>query len=258
MSREPRLGISACLAGREVRHDGRHKRSDFLTGALAPHVELVPVCPEVEIGLPVPRDTLQLVGGRDRPRLIEGATGRDHTASMERWASARIGGLADLDGFALKKGSPSCGVERVPVFAPDDMQTGADGSGLFAAAVRRALPALPLTQETWLDQPELRERFLVQLFTHHRLRTGLAVGGLPALHAAHRLLYLARDPDAEAELARIAADPDCAGEYMLAAMAALALDRSPDREARALAAEPAGSPARLLHAEPYPRAIGPR
>jgi len=257
----PRLGVSACLLGREVRHDGRHKRSAFLADELAAHVEWVEVCPEVEIGLPVPRATLQLVGPVDRPRLVESATGRDLTGAMERWAAPRIAELAGLglDGYVFKKGSPSCGVAGVPVHGGGEPAR--DGSGLFAAAVRAALPALPLGQETWLDQPELRERFLVQVFTHHRLRAGLAAGGpaaLPALHAAHRLLLAARDPAREPELGRIAAragasEPELAGRYVREVMAALALPASP-----ALQSAGDDSPAARLRAEPTPRPIGPR
>lgn len=173
----PRLGVSACLLGRAVRHDGGHKQSAFLTGALAAQVQWVPVCPEVEIGLPVPRDTLQLVGAPERPRLIEGATGRDLTGAMDRFAAARVAelGRLGLDGFVFKRGSPSCGVAGVPVRSPG-AELVSDGSGLFAAAVRCALPGLPLTQESWLDEPEQRRRFLVQMFDHHRLRVGPAAG----------------------------------------------------------------------------------
>jgi uncharacterized protein YbbK (DUF523 family)/uncharacterized protein YbgA (DUF1722 family) len=240
----PRLGVSACLLGREVRHDGGHKRSDFLVDALAPHVELVPVCPEVEVGLPVPRNTLQLVGTPERPRLIEGATGTDRTGEMERWSATRIAALAalPLDGYAFKKGSPSCGLERVPVHRPGAAAKGL-GSGLFAAALRRALPALPLTEEHWLDDPALRECFLDQLFTHHRLRVGLAAGGpaaLPALHAAHRLLYLAHSPPHQKQLARTAeraaADPrpELADLYLSQAMAALVQPTSPGKHVNVL------------------------
>jgi uncharacterized protein YbbK (DUF523 family) len=254
--RRPRLGVSACLLGHPVRYNGVHKRSDFLTGALAPHVETVSVCPEVEMGLPIPRNTIQLHGPRDRPRMIEGATGRDHTAAMERFAAARIAELADLglDGYLFKRGSPSCGVEGVPIEEGADQA--APGSGLFAAALRRALPDVPLCQEDWLEEPDRRDRFLVQLFTHHRLRAGLAAGpaALPELHAAHRLLFAARSPEMEAELARTAtaaaSDPALAALYLRRAMAALSLPvstRPPAADARA---------AQLL-AEPYPRDIVP-
>jgi uncharacterized protein YbbK (DUF523 family) len=253
----PRLGVSACLVGHPVRYNGAHKRSDFLTSVLAPHVFVVAVCPEVEMGLPVPRNTLQLHGAPDRPRLVEGATGRDHTAAMERFAAARVAQLIDLglDGFLFKRGSPSCGVEGVPVHG--ETADPAPGSGLFAAALRRARPDLPLSQEDWLEQPDLRERFLVQLFTHHRLRAGLATGGptaLPALHAAHRLLFAARSPELEAELAGIAAEPraDRIELYLRRAMAALALPA-----ARPPAADDDPQAAKLL-AQPYPHVIDPR
>jgi uncharacterized protein YbbK (DUF523 family) len=260
----PRLGVSACLLGREVRHDGRHKRSAFLVDQLAPHVEVVAVCPEVEIGLPVPRPTLQLVGERERPRLIEGATGADRTDAMNRWADGRVAELAGagLDGFVLKARSPSCGLVDVPVRSPEGMEA---GSGLFAAALRRARPALPAAQETWLDDAGLRHGFLVRLFTHARLRSGLAAGGpaaLPSLHAAHRLLLAAHAPDAEPELARLAARAAAearsplAGRYVERAMAALARPAPPSR---GLGDAHAGDDAAArLQAEPYPPAIAPR
>lgn len=176
----PRLGASACLLGEAVRYDGGHKCCEILRRELAAQVELVPVCPEVEMGLPVPRNTLQLIGRPDRPRLVEGATGIDHTATMERWAAARVAELArlGLDGYVLKSRSPSCGLAGVPVAAdpkmarpPDGPSSAASGAGLFAAALRRALPDLPVCEETWLESPSRRAAFLDQVVAHHRLRT---------------------------------------------------------------------------------------
>jgi uncharacterized protein YbbK (DUF523 family) len=109
-----RLGVSACLLGQEVRYDGGHKRDRFLIDTLGPFVEWVPVCPEVEIGLGVPRDTIRLVGDAAAPRLVVEKTGDDLTARMQRYARARTRELESLDlhGYVLKRGSPSCG--RIP------------------------------------------------------------------------------------------------------------------------------------------------
>src|SRR5687768_6124892 len=103
-----RLGISACLLGEAVRYDGGHKHDRFLTDGLGPYVEWVPVCPEVEIGLPIPRDTLRLVGSPESPRLVQDKTGEDLTARMQRYSDDRVRGLADLDldGYVLKRASP--------------------------------------------------------------------------------------------------------------------------------------------------------
>src|SRR3954463_8831456 len=110
-----RLGISACLLGQEVRFDGGHKKDAFLTEVLAPHVEWVPVCPEVEVGMGTPRETLRLVRGGGGVRMITTRTAVDYTDAMHTWSAGRVEALAreDLDGYVLKKDSPSCGMERV-------------------------------------------------------------------------------------------------------------------------------------------------
>src|SRR5213594_299566 len=123
-----RLGISACLLGHEVRYDGGHKRDPFLAATLARFVEWVPVCPEVELGLGVPREPIRLTGQAGAPRLVGESSGRDFTRAMLAFAGARVAGLEirRLSGFVLKKGSPSCGMERVPVH-PADGPASADG-----------------------------------------------------------------------------------------------------------------------------------
>src|SRR5271156_6345001 len=110
-----RIGISACLLGQEVRFDGGHKRSDFLVDIFGPFVEFVPVCPEVEVGLGVPRETLRLVRASAEIRLIGNKSGADQTLAMRRYSDRRTVELADddLSGYVLKKDSPSCGMERV-------------------------------------------------------------------------------------------------------------------------------------------------
>src|SRR5262249_50916689 len=118
-----RIGISACLLGQEVRFDGGHKRDSFLNDILGPHVEWVAVCPEVEMGLGTPRETMRLLRGeRDSSplRMITTRTAIDHTRGMNDWARQRLSELAreDLCGYVLKKDSPSCGMERVKVYDP--------------------------------------------------------------------------------------------------------------------------------------------
>src|SRR4051794_34320689 len=116
-----RLGISACLLGQEVRFDGGHKKDAFLTNVLAPHVEWVPVCPEVEVGMGTPRETLRLVRENGRVRMVTTRSATDYTAAMNEWSRRRVEALAaeDLDGYVLKKDSPSCGMERVKVYGGD-------------------------------------------------------------------------------------------------------------------------------------------
>src|SRR5262249_25167050 len=169
-----RLGISACLLGHEVRYDGGHKRDAFLTDTLGGWVEWVPVCPEVELGLGVPRETIRLEGDARAPRLLAPRSGRDHTEAMARLARGRADELArlDLDGYVLKKDSPSCGMERVRVWGAP----GRPGVGAFARVLMERLPLLPVEEEGRLRDPGLRENFVERLFAHRRWRRFLAAG----------------------------------------------------------------------------------
>jgi uncharacterized protein YbgA (DUF1722 family)/uncharacterized protein YbbK (DUF523 family) len=242
----PRIGVSSCLLGRLVRFDGGHRKSDFVAGTLSRFVELVPVCPEVESGLPVPRESLRLVSGQAGLRLVAGRSGADHTDRMTSFAERRVAELAalELDGFVLKKGSPSCGLERVRTYREGVAQPVRTGAGLFAAQLRARLPALPLAEEGWLHDPGLRQSFLERAFTHHRLRLALFQAPtrqkLVAFHAAHKLLYLARSPALYRELGRIVARPapgplePTIELYAARAMAALGERSTPGKQANVL------------------------
>jgi uncharacterized protein YbgA (DUF1722 family)/uncharacterized protein YbbK (DUF523 family) len=199
-----RIGVSSCLLGRKVRHDGQHRRDDFLTEILDPFAEWVPVCPELELGLGVPREPIRLVGGSEAPRLVAERSGADHTEAMRRWAEARVAELAraDLDGYVTKKDSPSCGMERVRVHAPPGTKAGPprrDGVGAFARVLLARLPLLPVEEEGRLHDPALRESFVERVFAHARWKQalpGLTRGGLVAFHTAHKLTLLAHSPAA--------------------------------------------------------------
>ncbi len=154
----PRVGVSACLLGQEVRHDGGHKRSTAVAGIVG--VEWVPVCPEVEVGMGVPREPVALVASR----MIGSKSGTDHTDAMNQFAEARIAALGPLDGYVLKARSPSCGLTDVP--------GGPRGSGLFAAALRRLRPDLPLIDETALDDARQCRVFLDAVRVHATARGG--------------------------------------------------------------------------------------
>ena len=156
----PRVGVSACLLGDEVRHDGRHKRSRAVVDIIGPEVYWVAVCPEVEVGMPVPREPVVLTGAG--PRLVGATSGIDHTDAMLRFAEARIAALEPLDGYVLKSRSPSCGLDGVP--------GSPTGAGLFAATLRRLLPDLPLAEETALEDDTGRRAFLEAVRAHRRRR----------------------------------------------------------------------------------------
>jgi uncharacterized protein YbbK (DUF523 family) len=166
-----RLGVSACLLGREVRYDGRHKRSTVLVDVLGPLVEWVEVCPERELGLGVPREPIRLVAGpADALRLVAERTGTDHTEAMARFAEARVAELArlDLDGWVTKSDSPSCGMERVPVHPAAGGAPRRDGVGAFLRVLRARLPLLPIVEEGRLEDAALRERFLDEALAYAR------------------------------------------------------------------------------------------
>jgi uncharacterized protein YbgA (DUF1722 family)/uncharacterized protein YbbK (DUF523 family) len=214
-SDEPiRIGVSSCLLGEEVRFDGGHKRSDFLTETLGRFVEFVPVCPELEIGLGVPRESIRLVRGPDHAdaiRLVGNKTGHDHTDKKHAFAERRTAALGreELSGYVLKKDSPSCGMERVRVYGPSGMAT-RDGAGLFASALTRRYPSLPVEEEGRLNDSHLRENFVERVFAYRRLRSFFSarwtIGGLVQFHTAHKLVLMAHSPKAYSELGRFVAN----------------------------------------------------
>jgi uncharacterized protein YbbK (DUF523 family) len=165
-----RVGISACLLGQKVRYDGGHKRNDPLLDFLGTHVVWVPVCPEVEMGLGTPRPPMRLVRVKAGIRMITIETRVDHTTTLETWAETRLDELAraTLCGYVLKKDSPSCGVQGVKVFDETGKYTSA-GRGLFAEALLRRWPQLPVEDEGRLADPRIRQDFLQRVLRYRRL-----------------------------------------------------------------------------------------
>ena len=166
-----RLGVSSCLLGNAVRYDGGHKRAPFVTDLLGSFVEWVPVCPEVEAGMSTPRPALHLVREGGEIRLLEVASGRDHTRAMQRFAARHVRALRDLDlcGYVLKKDSPSCGMTRVKVYGEKNAPR-KDSRGLFAAQLLDAFPDLPVEDEGRLHDEKLRENFIERVYAYRRLR----------------------------------------------------------------------------------------
>lgn len=193
-----------------MRYDGGHKRDAFLVDCLGPYVEWVPVCPEAEVGLGIPRPTLRLEVHRDDVRLIMPKTGADYTDAMQQYAADRVDRLAmdDLCGYVLKKGSPSCGMERVKVY--NGGQSHHLEAGMFAAMLMRRFPNLPVEEEGRLNDAALRENFIERVFAYRRIRTLFgerwSVGKLVAFHATHKLQLMAHGPRANQELGRLVAN----------------------------------------------------
>jgi uncharacterized protein YbgA (DUF1722 family)/uncharacterized protein YbbK (DUF523 family) len=205
-----RLGISSCLLGENVRYDGGHKHDRYLTGVLGCWVTWVPVCPELDIGLGVPRATIRLEQAGPEPRLRMPATGEDLTLRMAEYAHSKVDELQqlDLDGYVLKMGSPSCGMERVRIYGPAGTPS-RNGVGAFARVLMQRWPNLPVEEEGRLNDPGLRERFIEHLFCRHRWRTmtkqGLSRRRLVEFHTAHKLLLRAHNEAAYRRLGRVVA-----------------------------------------------------
>ncbi len=199
MATKIRLGISSCLLGEKVRWDGGHKLDHFLKDTLGEYVEYVPVCPEVEVGFGVPRETLRLTGNPDAPRLMTTRSGIDQTARMRAWARKRVQELEGegLCGYIFKSGSPSSGMTRVKVYNARGMAE-KKGVGIFARVFMDHFPLLPVEEEGRLHDPKLRENFIEQIFTLKRWRETLAQGKtlrcLVDFHTDHKLLLLAHSP----------------------------------------------------------------
>ncbi|MCB2224675.1 MAG: DUF523 and DUF1722 domain-containing protein [Actinobacteria bacterium] len=214
MTERLRLGISECLLGRKVRWDGGHKHDRYLTDTLGEWVEWVPTCPEVEIGLGTPRPPIRIVATGKGDRLVVRKTGEDITGRMTAWAEQALEGFAGVDGFVLKKDSPSCGMERVRRHHGDQQVT-RDGRGVFAAALLERYPLLPVEEEGRLNDPGLREHFVARVFAYRRwkdfLATGPSAGALVAFHAANKMALHSHHPGEYRALGRLVAGAGTTG-----------------------------------------------
>ncbi len=205
-----RLGVSSCLLGAKVRFDGGHKRDRFLNDVLGEWFEWVAVCPELDIGLGIPRPSIRLVLDQPFPRLIQPVTGEDLTERMEEYSQTKVTELmaGDLDGYILKRASPSCGMERVKVFGKGGSPT-KNGVGVFARILMERWPMLPVEEEGRLNDPVLRERFIEHVFCRHRwsslVRRGLTRRGLVEFHTAHKLVLRAHNEAGYRRLGQIVA-----------------------------------------------------
>ncbi len=199
MSEKIKIGISSCLLGNKVRWDGGHQRDGYLTDTLGRYVEWVPVCPEAELGLGIPRETLRLVGDPEKPRLVTTRTGIDRTDDMKRWARRRLDALAgeNLCGFIFKSNSPSSGMVRVKVYDAKGMPQ-KRGVGIFARAFMDRFPLIPTEDDGRLRDPAIRENFIDQIFTLRRWRETRGrrscVGNVIDFHTRNKLVLMAHSP----------------------------------------------------------------
>ena len=235
-----RIGISSCLLGEKVRFNGGHAKDSFLVDTFGCFVEWVPVCPEVEIGLGTPRETLRLVRMDNGIRLIMPKPGVDHTNSMRAYAERRVNELTreDLSGYILKKDSPTCGMERVKVYDSNKVPS-KSGRGVFAEVLLEASPLLPVEEEGRLNDPRLWENFVERIFAYHRLRRLFSkrwtVGDLVAFHTAHKFQLRAHSEQAYRRMGRLVADAKAVprdkvrSQYEFEFMSALAKMATPKR-----------------------------
>jgi uncharacterized protein YbgA (DUF1722 family)/uncharacterized protein YbbK (DUF523 family) len=272
-----RVGISACLLGEAVRYDGGHKRDRYLADVLGRYFAWVPVCPEVEVGMPTPRPAIRLVREGGGVRLVEPNAEADHTRAMQAYARKRVRALAALDlcGYVLKAGSPSCGMERVKVWSAEGMPE-KSGTGLYAAELLRRFATLPVEEEGRMNDARLRENWIERVFAYRRLRTLFAArpsrGRLVAFHTAHKLQLLAHSETHYRALGRLVADAkgippaELRERYETGFMAALAKLATPRRHANVLQhalghlrgrVEPAVSREILALVEDYARGLVP-
>jgi len=229
-----KLGISSCLLGNPVRYDGGHKLDRYLRDTLGQYVQFVPVCPETECGLPVPREAMRLTGAIESPRLMTRHSGIDHTERMLVWAQKRLDELAHekLCGFIFKKNSPSSGLLRVKVYNHKGNPV-PKGSGLFANAFRKRFPLIPVEEEGRLHDLRLRENFIERVFALKRWRALLArvprLGQLVDFHSREKLLLLSHSTVHYRQMGKLVAEgkgrpiSDLCREYEHLLMVALQL-----------------------------------
>jgi len=215
-----RLGISTCLLGDAVRYDGGHKLDRFLRDTLGAYVEYVPVCPEVECGLGIPREAMHLAGDPAAPRLITTRTKRDVTDQMLNWAHQRVTALEQegLCGFIFKSNSPSSGMERVKIYDRNGMPR-KTGTGVFAGIFMRHFPSVPVEEEGRLHDPALREGFIERIFVLKRWREMMEQGGklsrLVEFHTRHKLLIMAHSSKQHTLIGRLVATAKDVAESVL-------------------------------------------
>ena len=229
-----RIGISSCLLGNEVRWNAGHKLDKYLTRTLGQFVEYVPVCPEVEAGFGVPRESFRLAGDPDNPRLITFKSKTDHTDRMLSWAKKRVRELEkeDLCGFIFKSDSPSSGMIRVKVYNEKGMPHKV-GIGMFARAFMEHFPLIPVEDDGRLNDPLIRENFILQIFTMKRWRDNMArnpsMGNLVDFHTRNKLLILSHSQKHYRLMGKLVADgrklpiKELYDQYQLLLMEALKL-----------------------------------
>jgi len=213
MKNKIKIGVSSCLIGEKVRWNGDHKQNHFVREILANYFEYVSVCPEMEVGMGVPRETVALYGNLEKSRMISKKTQTDWTKPMEYYIKDRISSLEheNLCGYIFKSKSPSCGLGRVPVYAEFGSHRVRHGAGVFAKAFTNKFPLVPTEDEGRLNDPMIRENFIVKVFSFSRLKDlfkiNFSIGKLVRFHTQQKFLLLAHSRKYYDELGQLVAKP---------------------------------------------------
>lgn len=205
------IGISACVLGENVRFDGGHKKCLFATDELAPHVEYRAICPEVGIGLTVPRPAIRLISNTERIALVETKnSAQDYTDVMLEYSRKMMIQLQNskLCGYIVCAKSPTCGMERVKIYQDNNVKK--DGVGLYTDMLLKRMPWLPVEEDGRLNDPILRENFVTRLFCLHDFYKSLGeqptAGKLIAFHSRYKLILMAHHPDSYRALGRLVSE----------------------------------------------------
>ena len=195
---KPKLGISACLMGAEVRFNGGHKASHLCTQTLSEYFDFVPACPEVALGMSIPREAIRLVGDADAPKAI-GSVHNDLnvTQPLAEYGAHMAAQMNDVCGYIFMQKSPSCGLERVKVYQDNGLPAPV-GRGIYAQAFCALRPNLPVEEDGRLNDPVLRENFITRVFTYADWQSLLSIGltrrGLMEFHSRYKYQLMANNP----------------------------------------------------------------
>lgn len=207
-SSKPRIGISACLLGHSVRYNAGHKASELCLKAFEAHFDWVALCPEVAIGLGVPRDPIRLVGDPQRPEVVATRNpGMDLSGPLRAYGEQMATELDDICGYIFMQKSPSCGLERVKVYQDNGHPSTKGGRGAYADEFCARRPDLPVEEEGRLHDPVLRENFISRVYVYadwqQQLAEGLTRGALIRFHSRYKYLLMANNPLAYRQLGRL-------------------------------------------------------
>lgn len=211
LKRVVHVGLSACLAGREVRYNGGHSQSKFCVETLSKHFQFKLFCPEVAAGFSIPRPTMRLIGNPKKPTLTFSDKPTENlTKQLNDAIVPALANFDHLDGYIVMKNSPSCGLERVKVYQENGHPHTQRRQGLFTEQLQKKYPLLPIEEDGRLNDPRLRENFILRVYAHHNFRhevlADLSMHHLIQFHSRYKYLLMAHHQGAYRALGKMLAD----------------------------------------------------